>query len=1063
MYILCFQHAWSFTIFHLLSTAVHCVSIWEAGSQYLPQDDNNMVIGKWNDTIYFLGGDNHPWHLFTFTPAGDFSDYGLRNFNHIIKGDAQSYAQLNHILYMIGLDDTPEINTIYTYDMKTNILKPGAYTIPTYIRSDACLASTTDYLFVIGGTVVDLSCGLYCALDLVQPFNLVSRNWSKPLHMNVPRRSLSCIAYPKTNTIYAVAGDDGDKNIATIEKYTIDSKQSNWQYVDGSLTKGFVSSRCAIYDDNIYIIGGYTNGLFSDVMHIIDTTTNNVFASPDTLPYEVAATAVIVVDDVLYAFGGNNDKYTSKCLNTYVYYMPTLHPSTNPSRYPSTHPSTKQPSLPPTTHPTKHPSINPSIYPSIRPSTHPRKYPSEHPTINPSIRPSLRPSIHPTLPPTKGSSKHPSQHTITDSSTTGHPKYSTTETSETHNHHIPMIICVSITCGVIALIVCIVKRKSQRTKVNNPTYLPLIPWPVQPPTQPSNIGYTLNDSVNRLIKLIAMKTYDKECIDHIDIKLALHDFYYVWQTFERNETSLPLVPITICNEVRCIVYARNQCRVQLDDTDHKMNENNDEYSSIIKQKAVCAIIDKIHCALLHPNIETRSINSTRTKKYNQLNYELKRIYDDISKMEEKQPDHEHKQNLFHFGWEFMYEENNGGHEDQKYIQPHYHSLKDEVTQNDVRMTIQSYDIAYKKAKHYYDCKYQGVLSDVNGSEMQLYHVLALSIYCNYDIIQFEFSKTYRNWQDHKKYFHFGKTMKEAVQWFGTTIKHGTRTEFYHGINQLLVPPVFVGDLGKGISNYCPLSTSSVQAVAESFARNDGLIITFGGHTSTARYFSLAELSQYTYEREYLFLQNKQEMQITNIVRPSPYMDYKETLDGLKVLDRILEQTRYDIHENIGFTIKILNHQLKLNSNIEDKSGYAQRLLDVYFKNKDKMNINCQILLKEYAAVFELLCTNVNMSSNHWVKFDVLKQLFPNIRVLNMTTDNLWSYIQMKQNLDENQSLLNSWKLRQMVIEVTNKPSSESFNSAKNNDYVNYKIEVDGNEKYGKLEITFINKTINKGR
>eukprot|EP01083_Nonionella_stella_P302921 1046343_1 len=99
-------------------------------------------------------------------------------------------------------------------------------------------------------------------------------------------------------------------------------------------------------------------------MHIIDTTTNNVFASPDTLPYEVAATAVIVVDDVLYAFGGNNDKYTSKCLNTYVYYMPTLHPSTNPSRYPSTHPSTKQPSLPPTTHPTKHPSINPSIYPS---------------------------------------------------------------------------------------------------------------------------------------------------------------------------------------------------------------------------------------------------------------------------------------------------------------------------------------------------------------------------------------------------------------------------------------------------------------------------------------------------------------------------------------------------------------------------------------------------------------------------------------------------------------------------------------------------------------------------
>ena len=56
------------------------------------------------------------------------------------------------------------------------------------------------------------------------------------------------------------------------------------------------------------------------------------------------------------------------------------------------------------------------------------------------------------------------------------------------------------------------------------------------------------------------------------------------------------------------------------------------------------------------------------------------------------------------------------------------------------------------------------------------------IYCNYDVLQYEFSKTYReSISKHNNFYHLGKYLKMAVRRFGTVINEGAVKTFYHGV------------------------------------------------------------------------------------------------------------------------------------------------------------------------------------------------------------------------------------------------------------------------------------------
>eukprot|EP00483_Globobulimina_turgida_P005791 UN05801 len=161
-----------------------------------------------------------------------------------------------------------------------------------------------------------------------------------------------------------------------------------------------------------------------------------------------------------------------------------------------------------------------------------------------------------------------------------------------------------------------------------------------------------------------------------------------------------------------------------------------------------------------------------------------------------------------------------------------------------------------------------------------------------------------------------------------------------------------------------------------------MIMTFGGATSEAKYFSVDWLSDFSNEREHLFLQNRHEIEITNIKECENGSEFGWILDGLKAMDAFLFEGHYFVDESfieqrkrlIFIVVKILKHQLS--DNVMEHP-YEQLLLDTYFQNKTELIINYSVLKRKFHDLFELLC----LSEYEWVKLDVLHCIFPKIKKL----------------------------------------------------------------------------------
>eukprot|EP01084_Bolivina_argentea_P307021 530609_1 len=147
--------------------------------------------------------------------------------------------------------------------------------------------------------------------------------------------------------------------------------------------------------------------------------------------------------------------------------------------------------------------------------------------------------------------------------------------------------------------------------------------------------------------------------------------------------------------------------------------------------------------------------------------------------------------------------------------------------------------------------------------MEIQHVQSLMIYCNFDELQNEFSKTYREFSgmNHNNFYYWGKYLKQSIHRYGTKMVDSDIQSVYHGIGETLLFPQITGELGIGMKIYCPLSTSSSLLVATNFTNNNGgLIIEFGHASCAAKYFPVSWLSDYGNESELLFIQNEHDMQ-----------------------------------------------------------------------------------------------------------------------------------------------------------------------------------------------------------
>eukprot|EP01083_Nonionella_stella_P200798 735035_1 len=91
-----------------------------------------------------------------------------------------------------------------------------------------------------------------------------------------------------------------------------------------------------------------------------------------------------------------------------------------------------------------------------------------------------------------------------------------------------------------------------------------------------------------------------------------------------------------------------------------------------------------------------------------------------------------------------------------YFTPKYRDQKEELTQNDIcQITIDQYKHELSKA----DILFNTHCRKKHYTLISKQHLFSLMCYCNFDFLQFEFSKTYRDHSGikHDNYYHFGRS------------------------------------------------------------------------------------------------------------------------------------------------------------------------------------------------------------------------------------------------------------------------------------------------------------------
>eukprot|EP01083_Nonionella_stella_P127810 387165_1 len=372
--------------------------------------------------------------------------------------------------------------------------------------------------------------------------------------------------------------------------------------------------------------------------------------------------------------------------------------------------------------------------------------------------------------------------------------------------------------------------------------------------------------------------------------------------------------------------------------------------------------------------------------------------------------------MFHFGVKFEYKQiNEYPHYDKKKnvynICRKYKSLKYEMLNNTIS-TLNSNAFKHElcKAQIYHETAYRRQ----KYKKMSLDQLLALMIYCNYNTLQYLFSKTYRLsgtqhiLDQHSNFYHFGSNLTTAVHSFGTILNDNDR--LYHGISQKMHFSYIVGSAGKGVSIYCPLSTTREMCVAAHFTNNEGLIVEFSSAGFCPKWFSVSWLSNYGNECEHLCIQNQYGLKISNIIDPSG-VQHCSVLSCLYVFSQMIADVKHSDTDNIKIQRmypllnKFVQHRLSKESSdyprCESLSGYGEELLDIFCNNIRNLSIqypdpmyNRPQLQHIYSdsteaggqqrrfSVWEMFC----QSNGKTLKIDKVCGLFPSLRRLQFTFD-----------------------------------------------------------------------------
>ena len=202
----------------------------------------------------------------------------------------QQYAQYGCTLYFPDRASNPD--KVYSYDLLTQQVTTN--NIPAGdIDGFVYWCQDDDYIYLVGG---------YYSND----FKLYDRStnaWVTGPSLNTGRYDASCEVAPN-GKLYAI-GSWTSKN--TVESILINNILSNsWVYLSDTTTFGYDhatgvwGANTVIHGDIIYVMG---NEASTDLVYIIDTTTDTIKLLDDRMAFATGESTSAIVNNVLYVFG----------------------------------------------------------------------------------------------------------------------------------------------------------------------------------------------------------------------------------------------------------------------------------------------------------------------------------------------------------------------------------------------------------------------------------------------------------------------------------------------------------------------------------------------------------------------------------------------------------------------------------------------------------------------------------------------------------------------------------------------------------------------------------------
>eukprot|EP01084_Bolivina_argentea_P005725 10807_1 len=423
--------------------------------------------------------------------------------------------------------------------------------------------------------------------------------------------------------------------------------------------------------------------------------------------------------------------------------------------------------------------------------------------------------------------------------------------------------------------------------------------------------------------------------------------------------------------------------------------------------------------ILKSRTPINGISLTRNDKYNQLG-QFSCVKD---KENENKEEKENSSKFYGFGVQFWYKNDEQKHQQDSIHKPSniiipnpkYSSLKQELISNKISViTATQFNNEYAKMQLLFNSTYKKQNFEKTFS---MNHLLSLMIYCNFDALQREFSKTYYDEKcipNHDSFYHFGSFLKAAVNdhgsWMGST--------YYHGIGVPVVFRQLCSEITGGIKIFSPLSTSTSLEVAISFTNyNKGVVMYFADisdfQIGGTKRFSLSWISDYPNEHEQLLVQNCRPLEIMNILYIPEVIEFGPILKALYVIQAVTTwmdshkqkypllhinssdgaERGYDATMMNVLVTAIVHNQLshafpETYRTWQSLNDYARQLINAYFQNKHYLTVHLHENKDNIRFLFKLICHD----DFEWIRLDLLQVLFPNVHTIGVEDIQVSSFI-----------------------------------------------------------------------